>query len=110
MGRAIQALLAAALILSLASCRCGEGTEQAGGAATTPDAVERPPAAPSSVTPAANAEPGKRVVCPVCGLEFGADEAAATYEHAGKTYYFLLQDHRDAFAEDPARYLDRPPP
>lgn len=40
---------------------------------------------------------GVFVRCPVCGLEFDQAEAIGTVEHQGKTYYFLLQDHLEAF-------------
>ncbi len=35
-------------------------------------------------------------------------EAAATAEYRGRTYYFCLRDHRDAFMRDPERYLAIP--
>jgi YHS domain-containing protein len=34
-------------------------------------------------------------------------EAAATAEYAGTTYWFCLEDHREAFLEDPEGALRR---
>jgi YHS domain-containing protein len=48
---------------------------------------------------------GWEVVDPYCGMKLRRSEAAATMEHRGRTYYFCLPDHRDAFARDPDRYL-----
>ncbi len=65
-----------------------------------------------SVSPAESAEappdPGRSVVCPVCGLTFGHREAIDTHTHKGITYYFLIKDHREAFAADPETYLNSP--
>lgn len=44
---------------------------------------------------------------PVCGMWVEPENAAATYEHQGDTYYFCAQGCRDAFAEEPERYLSR---
>jgi YHS domain-containing protein len=45
------------------------------------------------------------VTDPVCDMRIEADDAAATAEHEGTTYYFCSQVCRDAFVADPARYL-----
>lgn len=45
------------------------------------------------------------VIDPYCGMRLRREEAAATMEHRGRTYYFCLPDHRDAFGRDPDRYL-----
>jgi YHS domain-containing protein len=55
--------------------------------------------------PGKSADPGPAVTCPFCGLTFGRDEAVGTETYQGQTYYFLLKDHREAFAEAPDRYL-----
>jgi Cu+-exporting ATPase len=44
------------------------------------------------------------VTDPVCGMRIDTDDAAATAEHEGKTYYFCSQMCRDAFVADPASY------
>ena len=41
---------------------------------------------------------------PVCGMRIDADDAAATAEYEGKTYYFCSQICHDAFVADPAAY------
>jgi YHS domain-containing protein len=101
------ACLATALALGLASCKCGDVAEQTQGPADATKPSGGAAAGPQSAQPAESRE---QVVCPVCGLRFGADEAVATHEHDGKTYHFLLEDHKDAFAADPASYLDEPAP
>jgi Cu+-exporting ATPase len=44
------------------------------------------------------------VTDPVCGMRIDPDDAAATAEHEGKTYYFCSEACRDAFVDDPASY------
>lgn len=44
------------------------------------------------------------VTDPVCGMRIDADDAAATAEYEGKTYYFCSQICHDAFVADPAAY------
>lgn len=92
---------AIAVIFLLAGCR------EAPADSSAPTAENR-----SLSTATAEARPGggALVTCPVCGLSFRANEAIATFEHKGHTYYFLLQDHRDAFAARPERYLTSSPP
>jgi YHS domain-containing protein len=85
----------------LASCRCEDEPRDA------PAGDAASGAAPVAAQPA---ETGTQVECPVCGLRFGKSEATATHRHEGQTYNFLLEDHRQAFAEDPERYLGRPAP
>jgi Cu+-exporting ATPase len=41
---------------------------------------------------------------PVCGMEVDEARAAATFEHAGRTYYFCCAGCRARFSDDPARY------
>ena len=43
---------------------------------------------------------------PVCGMEVNEEEAAATYEYQGKTYYFCAVGCKDKFAQDPGRFLE----
>ncbi|MBI5487629.1 MAG: YHS domain-containing protein [Deltaproteobacteria bacterium] len=47
------------------------------------------------------------VVDPFCGMTIKRGEAAVSAEWNGKTYYFCLPDHRDAFLADPQRALCR---
>ena len=44
------------------------------------------------------------VTDPVCGMRIDADDAVATAEHEGKTYYFCSGACHDAFVADPAAY------
>jgi YHS domain-containing protein len=101
------ACLAGVLALGLASCKCGDAVEQTGG---PDDATKQADGKAAQPEGSPTSEPGEQVVCPVCGLRFGAEEATATHEHDGETYHFLLEDHKDAFAADPTSYLDRPTP
>jgi Cu+-exporting ATPase len=41
---------------------------------------------------------------PVCGMRIDTDDAAATAEYEGKTYYFCSQACQDAFVADPIAY------
>jgi Cu+-exporting ATPase len=41
---------------------------------------------------------------PVCGMRVDTDDAAATVEHHGSTFYFCSQACADAFAADPAAF------
>ena len=107
MRPAILACVCAVVMLSLASCKCGEGTEQMKDTAAASDVDKKPAEAGK---PAEPVDPKKQVECPVCGLKFGAGEATATHVHEGTTYHFLLEDHKDAFTADPASYLGEPAP
>jgi Cu+-exporting ATPase len=40
----------------------------------------------------------------VCGMRIDTDDAAATAEHEGRTYFFCSEACRDAFVADPAAY------
>ena len=42
---------------------------------------------------------------PVCGMRIDTEDAVASLEHEGKTYYFCSEACRDAFVEDPSRYV-----
>ncbi len=41
---------------------------------------------------------------PVCGMEIRPQDAAASEEHDGQTFYFCSTACRDAFRQDPHRY------
>ncbi len=42
---------------------------------------------------------------PVCGMTVDPSRAKATYEHAGKKYYFCCPGCKEKFNADPAKYL-----
>jgi Cu+-exporting ATPase len=44
------------------------------------------------------------VTDPVCGMRIDSEDAAATAEHRGATYYFCSQACHDAFVGDPGAY------
>jgi adenylate cyclase len=44
------------------------------------------------------------VIDPVCGMRIEAEDAAATAEHEGQTYYFCSEGCREVFVSDPAAY------
>jgi adenylate cyclase len=44
------------------------------------------------------------VIDPVCGMRIEEDDAAATAEYDGQTYYFCSQACHDVFVSDPAAY------
>ena len=44
---------------------------------------------------------------PVCEMDVKEEEAAATYEYKGKTYYFCAVGCKERFAQDPERFLEK---
>ncbi|MBM3332078.1 YHS domain-containing protein [candidate division WOR-3 bacterium] len=42
---------------------------------------------------------------PVCGMTVTKEEAACSYDHKGKTYYFCAESCKDDFAASPDKYL-----
>ncbi len=42
---------------------------------------------------------------PVCGMEVDEDEAVATFEHMGKTFYFCAEGCKKEFEQDPRKYV-----
>ena len=44
------------------------------------------------------------VTDPVCGMRIDSEDAAATAEHRGATYYFCSQACHDAFVGNPGAY------
>jgi Cu+-exporting ATPase len=44
------------------------------------------------------------VTDPVCGMRIDPDDAAASADHEGTTFYFCSQTCHDAFVADPAAY------
>ncbi len=66
-------------------------------------------------SPAPSAPKGKSITtgenqvrCPVCDLTFDVSEAIGEHKFQGKMYYFLVADHKQAFAEDPQSYILSP--
>ena len=56
-------------------------------------------------TPAIDDSTADDAVDPVCGMTVEPEEAAATIEHDGATYYFCCQGCADTFEAAPADYL-----
>jgi len=46
---------------------------------------------------------------PVCQMTVEEEQAAATYQHDGRNYYFCAQGCRDRFAENPEKFLNGQP-
>lgn len=44
---------------------------------------------------------------PVCGMTLKKDEAAATSEHMGKTFYFCAQACKEKFDQEPMKYMGK---
>jgi Cu+-exporting ATPase len=44
------------------------------------------------------------VTDPVCGMNIDSEEAAATAEYEGTTYFFCSQTCHDAFVANPSEY------
>jgi len=47
----------------------------------------------------------KMAVCPVCKMKVLVTETTPTYVYKGKTYYFMSEEHKTIFTEDPERFL-----
>lgn len=45
------------------------------------------------------------VTDPVCAMRIDPDDAAATAQFEGTTYYFCSEACRDAFVDNPASYV-----
>jgi YHS domain-containing protein len=45
------------------------------------------------------------VTDPVCGMRIDSDDAAATADYEGTTYYFCSEACHDAFVAAPAAYV-----
>lgn len=43
---------------------------------------------------------------PVCGMQIDSDDAVASMEYEGTTYYFCSEDCKESFEEDPADYAE----
>jgi Cu+-exporting ATPase len=52
-----------------------------------------------------NAQPSSVERDPVCGMTVDPTRAKATYEHAGKRYYFCCGGCQEKFSADPGKYL-----
>lgn len=50
------------------------------------------------------------VTDPVCKMEIEEDQAAATVEYEGQTYYFCSQGCKQQFEREPERYLQQTEP
>lgn len=46
----------------------------------------------------------EKVKDPVCGMAFNKDQAAATVEYQGQTYYFCTPVCKTKFEKDPQKY------
>jgi len=46
------------------------------------------------------------VTDPVCGMRIESDDAAASAQHEGTTYFFCSQACHDAFVADPGSFLE----
>lgn len=44
---------------------------------------------------------------PVCGMTVKKDEAAATSEHMGKTFYFCSPGCKEKFDSEPMKYVGK---
>jgi Cu+-exporting ATPase len=51
------------------------------------------------------ASAGESTKDPVCGMSVDPATAAATADHAGRTYYFCSAGCRDKFVAQPQRYV-----
>lgn len=43
---------------------------------------------------------------PVCGMNIDPEDAAATSQHKGRTYYFCSEGCKDKFEQNPRQYAE----
>ena len=48
-----------------------------------------------------------QVVDPVCGMIIDSQDARATADYQGQTYYFCSSGCKNAFEKDPQRYVEK---
>jgi YHS domain-containing protein len=53
----------------------------------------------------AAAEATEMALDPICGMEISKAYAAETVEYKGQTYYFCMEDEKEAFLSNPEKYL-----
>jgi YHS domain-containing protein len=58
---------------------------------------------------AAQQKSGDTAVDPVCGMTVVKDNAKATFDFEGTTYYFCSTGCKEAFAKEPGKYLEAKP-
>ncbi|WP_192918594.1 XdhC family protein [Salinigranum salinum] len=92
----------------------GDDAEKAGGDAEEAGGDTREADDGSGEHDAVDAESDTRepavAVDPVCGMDVTVGEAAATATHEGRTYHFCGEGCRDAFVDDPERFVERAEP
>jgi YHS domain-containing protein len=42
---------------------------------------------------------------PVCGMEVDPEQAVATADYEGKTYFFCAEECKEKFEKDPGKYV-----
>ena len=108
MTRIAAAVLACVLLAAIGCAKQADRVADAAATAPTPPAGAHgsgKTATPGPPPPAG--DPDEIVVDPFCGLKLRKGEAAAAAEWNGRTYWFCLADHRDAFLADPRKALCR---
>jgi len=93
-------LLPLGLVALLSAGGCSRKT-------TAPDAAAAHADGSAATGTTAPGNPDELVVDPFCGVRLRRNEAAASAEYQGLTWWFCLADHRDAFLADPETALRR---
>ena len=52
-------------------------------------------------------ELGKKVVCPICGMEITVSAQTPALEYEGQVYYFCTEDEKTQFMENPEKFLSQ---
>lgn len=58
-------------------------------------------------TTASRKQAGEEFTCPVDGMRMKVQENTPATEYRGKTYYFCNQEDKQAFLQDPERYVNK---
>ena len=59
----------------------------------------------SSTAPEQEGNMGEQVIDPVCRMQIDPNQAAATSDYQGQTYYFCADDCRVQFEHEPQRFV-----
>ena len=52
-------------------------------------------------------ELGKKIVCPICGMEITVSTQTPALEYKGQIYYFCTEDEKAQFMKTPEEFLSR---
>jgi xanthine dehydrogenase accessory factor len=100
--------IAVAILAELVQLRASGAMAAAGSVSPAEAKTGQPKTAPPKTAPPKTAPPKTaQATDPVCGMTVAAGPDSMPLEHDGVTYYFCCAGCRQAFAADPAAYVNR---